>query len=105
MRGDIGLYLRALDWLAMTGSGWWAGCNGGGNGAVVRMLDWLNGRGEIMAVPNGAKDGVVNGSGSRSMPVDRGRRGKSGMFMRYGQSARQTSRVLGFETHLLNSYP
>jgi hypothetical protein len=44
------------------------------------MLDWLGGRGEIMAVPNGAKDGVVNGSGSRSMLVDRGRRGKSGMF-------------------------
>jgi hypothetical protein len=61
------------------------------------MLDWLGGRGEIMAVPNGAKDGVVNGSGSRSMLVDRGRRGKSGMFIEcsgsYGQSARQ-ARVL-----------
>ena len=32
-----------------------------------------------MAVPNGAKDGVVNGSGSRSMLVDTGRRGKSSM--------------------------
>jgi hypothetical protein len=47
----------------------------------VRMLDWPGGRGEIMAVPNGAKDGVVNGSGSRSMLVDTGRRGKSGMFI------------------------
>ena len=34
-----------------------------------------------MAVPNGAKDGVVNGSGSRSMLVDTGRRGKSGMVI------------------------
>ena len=34
-----------------------------------------------MAVPNGAKDGVVNGSGSRSMLVDTGRRGKSSMFI------------------------
>jgi hypothetical protein len=101
VRGDIGLYLRALDWLAMTGSGWWAGCCGGGNGAVGQMPDWLGGRGEIMAVPNGAKDGVVNGSGSRSMLVDRARRGKSGMFMRYSQSAGQTRAASRVETHLM----
>lgn len=64
----------------MTGSGWWAGYSGAGNGAVVGILDWDGGRGEMTAVPKGAKEGVLSGSGRMSRTVDGESSGKSGMF-------------------------
>ena len=83
MRGEIGLYFNAVDWLARVGSGWWAGWSGGGNGAALGTLDWEDGSGAVMAVPNGAKEAGVSGSGWMSMAVGAWRRGGECMIDAY----------------------
>lgn len=57
--GETGLYLSAEDWFARTGAGSYGGREESGTGTEERS----RGKGHEMAVPKGAKDSGVRGSG------------------------------------------
>lgn len=74
-------------------------------------MDREDGRGETTAVPKGAKEGVVNGSGCISKVVDADKSGKCGMITRFSKSCihevgkKEAANVLirilwSLETHL-----
>lgn len=67
----MGEVLRAVDWFAGTGWGWWAGWAGEGIGRGYEVR--LEARGAAMTVPKGAKAAGVRGSGWR-------RRGAGGLM-------------------------
>ena len=64
-RGEIDVYFRAVDWLTRIGEGWCARYLGAGAGIGTVCKSWK--RGEVIAVPYGANNGGVSGSGLRVM--------------------------------------
>lgn len=60
------------------------------------ILDLKGGSGETMALPKGANEGVVNGSGWMSTTVDMDRSGKSGMvkMRRKGRAREEGEQML-----------
>lgn len=76
----MGLYLRAEFWLASTGVGMCGGSEDACGGILISR-----GRGEVMAVPNGAKLTRVRGSG---VMVTVGLEVRMGAIVGYGRSSK-----------------
>jgi hypothetical protein len=69
-RGEMGEDLRAVFWFAIARPGWCDGYNGVDRVEDLEMADWPLGRGEVIAVPKGAKVDGVRGWGFTSNDFD-----------------------------------